>query len=170
MSRVEPAHGLGGELEHFSAYLDFYRDTCIEKCRSLPADELRASRVPSGWSPLELLQHLALMERRWFVWGFLGEPVEDPWGDSGGDDEGRWHVDAERGLDNVVALMEEYAARTRAILASHAPEEIASTGGRFHGFQPPDLRWICFHVLQEYARHAGHLDLVVELAGGHTGE
>jgi hypothetical protein len=170
MNRVEPTPGLGGELEHFSAYLDFFRDTCIEKCRSLPTDELRTSRVPSGWSPLELLQHLALMERRWFVWGFLGEPVDDPWGDSGGEDEGRWHVDAGRGLENVVALMEEYAARTRAILASHTPEQIASTGGRFRGFQPPDLRWICFHVLQEYARHAGHLDLAVELAGGHTGE
>ena len=112
----------------------------------------------------------ALMERRWLVWGFLGEPVDDPWGDSGGDDEGRWRVDADAAWTNIVALMEEYAARPRAILASHAPEEIASTGGRFHGFQPPDLRWICFHVLQEYARHAGHLDLVVELAGGHTGE
>jgi hypothetical protein len=51
---------------------------------------LRASRVPSAWTPLELLQHLALMERRWFVWGFLGEPVDDPWADSGGDAEGRW--------------------------------------------------------------------------------
>ena len=127
--------------------------------------------MPSGWTPLELLQHLALMERRWFVWGFLGEPVDDPWGDSGGDDEGRWHVDAGRGLDDVVALMEEYAARTRAILASHAPEAVASTGGRFArlraarpaldllprapGVRPP----------RRPPRH-----LVVELAGGHTGE
>jgi hypothetical protein len=161
---------LGGELAHVSAYLDFYRDTCIEKCRWLSPQELRASRLPSGWTPLELLQHLALMERRWFVWGFLGEQVDDPWGDSRGDDEARWHVDAGRGLDEVVALMEEYAARTRSVLASHAPDDVASAAGRFAGFDPPELRWICFHVLQEYARHAGHLDLAVELAGGPTGE
>ena len=170
MSRREPQPGLGDELAHVSAYLDFYRDTCIEKCRSLSASELRASRLPSGWTPIELLQHLALMERRWFVWGFLGEQVDDPWGDSRGDDEGRWHVDAGRGLDEVVALLEEYAARTRSVLASHAPDAVASAAGRFAGFEPPELRWICFHVFQEYARHAGHLDIVVELAGGPTGE
>jgi hypothetical protein len=170
VSRGEPRPGLGGELAHFSAYLDLYRDTCIEKCRSLPEDELRVARVPSGWAPLELLQHLALMERRWFVWGFLGEPVDDPWADSGGEAEGRWRVEAGLGLEDVVALMEEYAARTRSVLATHAPEELAATGGRFAGSEPPDLRWICFHVLQEYARHAGHLDIAVEIAGGHTGE
>jgi hypothetical protein len=163
LSRGEPPPGLGSELAHVSAYLDFYRDTCVEKCRSLPPGSLGASRVPSAWTPLELLQHLALMERRWFVWGFLGEPVDDPWADSGGDAEGRWRVD-------VVAPMKEYAARTRSVLATHAPDEVASTGGRFAGSEPPDLRWICFHVLQEYARHAGHLDIAVELAGGHTGE
>ena len=167
MTRGEPRPGLGGELAHVSAYLDFYRDTCVEKCRSLPDADLR---VPSGWTPLELLQHLAMMERRWFGWGFLGEPVDDPWADSGGDAEGRWQVDAGRGLEDVVALLGEYAARTRSILASHEPEAVASTGGRFHGSEPQSLRWICFHVLQEYARHAGHLDISVELAGGHTGE
>jgi hypothetical protein len=166
----EPQPGLGGELAHLSAYLDFYRATCIEKCRSLPEGELRASRVPSEWTPLELLQHLALMERRWFVWGFLGEQVAEPWGDSRGDDEGRWHVEPHRHLDEVVALMEEYAARTRAVLATHDPDAVASRDGRFAGSDPPDLRWICFHVLQEYARHAGHLDIAVELAGGHVGE
>ena len=170
MTREEPAPGLGGELAHVSAYLDFYRATCVEKCRSLPPGAVRDSRVPSGWTPLELLQHLALMERRWFVWGFLGEPVDDPWADSGGDAEGRWQVDAGLGLDDVVALLEEYAGHTLSILAGHAPEEVASTRGRFEGSEPPDLRWICFHVLQEYARHAGHLDIAVELAGGHTGE
>jgi hypothetical protein len=170
VSRGEPRPGAGGELAHVSAYLDFYRDTCIEKCRSLPPAELCVPRVPSGWTPLELVAHLALMERRWFVWGFLGEQVDDPWADSDGDADGRWRVDAARGLDDVVALMEEYAARTRSVLATYAPEKIASARGRFAGSEPPDLRWICFHVLQEYARHAGHLDIAVELAGGHTGE
>ncbi|MCW2765104.1 MAG: DinB superfamily protein [Nocardioides sp.] len=168
--RVEPRPGLGGELAHVSAYLDFYRATCIEKCRSLPEAELRVSRIASEWTPLELLHHLALMERRWFVWGFLGEQVDEPWGDSRGDDEGRWHVSGERGLDEVVALMEGYAERTRAVLAAYEPEAVASADGRFAGDDPPELRWICFHVLQEYARHAGHLDIVVELAGGPVGE
>ena len=59
--------------------------------------------------------------------------------------------------------------RTRSVLASYPLEAIASIGGRFSE-DPPSLSWICLHVLQEYARHVGHLDVVVELAGGPTGE
>ena len=55
------------------------------------------------------------------------------------------------------------------VLAEPDLGEIAWTEGRFRDSEPPSLRWICFHVLQEYARHAGHLDIVVELAGGGTG-
>ena len=173
MSREEPApgpdSGPGGELEHFSAYLDFYRDTCVEKCRSLPAPELRVPRVPSGWTPLELLQHLALMERRWFVWGFLGEDVEDPWGDWDVDepwenDGGRWSVADDVSAGALVDALEAVGERTRGVLTAHPLDAVAPLGTRFPE-DPPDLEWICLHVLQEYARHAGHLDIVVELAG-----
>jgi uncharacterized damage-inducible protein DinB len=170
-ARQEPEGPLGAELAHVAAYLDFYRSTLAEKCRSLPVAELRVARVPSGWTPLELLDHVAHMEQRWFVWGFLGEPLTDPWGDSSGAPERPWHVPADRDLDQVVAFLEEQAARTHAVLARHGPEDVAARTGRFAGEpQPPTLRWTCFHVLQEYARHAGHLDVAVELAGGHTGE
>ena len=168
--RSEPQPGLGGEAAHHAAYLDFYRRTCIEKCRARPAVELRTSRLPSGWTPIELLQHLRFMERRWFVWGFLGAQVDEPWGDSRGDDEAAWAVAPATTLDGVVRRLEEGGVRTNDVLASHGLDEIASTGGRFADADPPDLRWICFHVLQEYARHAGHLDVAVELSGGPTGE
>jgi uncharacterized damage-inducible protein DinB len=163
--REEPAPGLGGEREHLAAFLDFYRATVVAKCRSLGPTALRESRVPTGWTPLELLDHLAHMERRWVVWGFLAEPVPDPWGDG----EERWHTG--RDLDAVVAMLDDVAARTAAVLATTPLEAPAATGGRFAtADEAPDLRWICFHVLQEYARHAGHLDVAVEIAGGHVGE
>ncbi len=174
MTRSEPAAGLGAEAAHHAAFLDFYRATCVEKCRSLREDELGRSRLPSGWTPLELLNHLAHMERRWFTWGFLGARVEAPWGDSGGDGERPWAVPDGVRLDLVVAMLEDQARRTNGVLAAHGLDRTASRGGRFAdlppGEEPPDLRWICFHVLQEYARHAGHLDVAVELAGGHVGE
>jgi hypothetical protein len=56
------------------------------------------------------------------------------------------------------------------VLASHALDEQAPPGPRFEHGDPATLAWICFHVLQEYARHAGHLDVAVELAGGEVGE
>jgi uncharacterized damage-inducible protein DinB len=150
----------------FARYLRFYRETVVRKARALPDDQLRTSRLPSGWTPIELVQHLAYMERRWLVWGFLGEQVADPWGDAAGD---RWHVAEDAGLDDVVRLLEEVGQRTTGVLGEHRLDEIAAPGGRFDE-EPPTLAWICFHVLQEYARHTGHLDVAVELAGGGTGE
>ena len=173
----EPRPGVGDEAAHHAAYLDFYRETCIEKCMALPEAELRTTRLPSGWTPLELVSHLLHMEQRWFVWGFLGEAVPAPWGDwntdepwdSDPEDEPRWTVAESVTLDDLVARLRSQGRRTRAVLAEHGLAERASPAGRF-AEDPPDLRWICFHVLQEYARHAGHLDIVVELAGGPTGE
>jgi uncharacterized damage-inducible protein DinB len=150
----------------FARYLDFYRETVIRKVSSLPGTEQRSSRLPSGWSPVELLTHLAHMERRWLVWGFLGEAVHDPWGDQR---DGRWHVPDEVTVEHLVARLREGGERTTDVLAAHPLEETGVPGGRFQG-DPPTLAWICFHVLQEYARHAGHLDVVVELAGGEQGE
>jgi uncharacterized damage-inducible protein DinB len=167
--RAEPEQGLGGEAAHFAAYLSFYRATVVEKARSLPEAELRRPLVPSGWTPLELAQHLAFMERRWFVWGFLGEQVEDPWGDSQGSPDAAWLVPASVSLDDVLALLTEQAALTEGLLASTPLEQLSATSGRFRT-DPPDLRHVCFHVLQEYARHTGHLDVAVELAGGPVGE
>jgi uncharacterized damage-inducible protein DinB len=150
----------------FARYLDFYRDTAVRKVTSLSPSRARSSNLPSGWSPVELLNHLAHMERRWVVWGFLGEQVADPWGDRVDD---RWQVPAEMAVDEVVASVREVGERTRAVLDRHALDEVARPGARFDD-APPTLAWICFHVLQEYARHTGHLDIAVELAGGDLGE
>jgi hypothetical protein len=72
-------------------------------------------------------------------------------------------------LAQLADALDEAGRRTTEILESRSLEENGSVGGRFGG-DPPTLAWICFHVLQEYARHVGHLDIVVELAGGPTGE
>jgi uncharacterized damage-inducible protein DinB len=162
----EPAGDTADPAVLFACYLDFYRDTLVRKVTSLTSAQARATRVPSGWTPIELLSHVAHMEQRWVVWGFLGEDVSEPWGD---DQEGRWHVPEEQGVQDVVAMLRRVGERTTAVLVEHPLDEVGRPGGRFDD-NPPTLAWICFHVLQEYARHAGHLDVVVELAGGELGE
>jgi len=72
-------------------------------------------------------------------------------------------------LDDVVALQRATGDRTRRVLGDHALAENGAVGGRFTA-DPPTLASIGFHVLQEYARHVGHLDIATELAGGTTGE
>jgi len=162
----EPASDTADPATLFVQYLDFYRETVLEKTASLEREELRTSRLPSGWSPLELVTHLAHMEQRWFVWGFLGEQVDAPWGDVR---EDRWHVPADVALADLVDMLRAVGERTSEVLHSTPLTTPAATGGRFTE-DPPTLAWICFHVLQEYARHAGHLDIAVELAGGPSGE
>ncbi|GAA1988796.1 DinB family protein [Isoptericola halotolerans] len=140
------------------------------KLDGLTEAELRTSRLPSGWTPMELLIHLVHMERRWFVWGFLGEQVPDPWGDhADGVPDGPWQVPDGVTAAELVAALHAGGRRTQAVLADHDLAERGAVGGRFTA-DPPTLTWICFHVLQEYARHAGHLDVARELADGDLGE
>lgn len=152
----------------FLAYLDYYRDTVADRVAGLTDAQARGSRLPSGWTPVELVNHLSFMERRWFVWGFLGEPVPDPWGDHADD---RWHVDPAEHVDDVLAALRRGGQRTREIVTGHPLDSPAALGGRFTDpARRPTLAAILFHVLQEYARHAGHLDVARELIDGRTGE
>ena len=170
LSDSEPNLGSSDPAALFSTYLDHYRHVVDRKLRSLSDADLRASRLPSGWSPLELLTHLVHMERRWFRWGFLAEQVDRPWGDSAGQDPlGPWAVSEDAGLDELLRALHAGGAVTTEVLATRSLDEHSALGGRFTE-DPPPLAWICFHVLQEYARHAGHLDVTVELATGATGE
>jgi uncharacterized damage-inducible protein DinB len=153
--------------EVFLGYLDYFRSQLIGRLESLPAGELRTSRVPSGWTPAELINHLTYVEMRWLEWGFEGRPVADPWGDSKDD---RWQVAADRDLADLVAALTDRAARTRAIVEEHDLAEVGQPGDRWNGEPPASLERILFHLIQEYARHLGHLDIVTEQAGGQAGE
>lgn len=157
----DPAPLLGG-------YLDFYRATVLRKAHGLSEQQLQTAHVPSGWTPLGLLNHLAHVERRWFRWGFAGEQIDGPWADA--DENDLWWVDPTVSSADVLAFLSEQQARAREISAAAAPSDVAAVGGRFSPGEEPTLAWICFHVLSEYARHAGHLDIARELADGAVGE
>jgi uncharacterized damage-inducible protein DinB len=164
----KPDKGLTDPKELLLAYLDYFRSVIARKLAGLSEQELRRSRLPSGWTPLELLKHLVYMERRWLRWGFRAEPVPEPWGDERDD---RWHVGPDETLAGLVAAMHDGGRRTREIVTHAELSDLAAVGGRFSERNPPpSLAWILVHVLEEYARHAGHLDIARELADGATGE
>jgi len=162
-----PTVPAGGRAEVFLRYLDFFRETTAAKASALPEDELRRSRLASGWTPMELLQHLRYVELRWIEWGFEGRDVGDPWGDRRDD---RWHVAPDETLDDLVTALRAQGAHTRAVVESADLDAVGAPGPRWDGAAPPPLERVLFHLLQEYARHLGHLDIVAELAGGPVGE
>ncbi|WP_328332363.1 DinB family protein [Kribbella sp. NBC_00382] len=163
-----PDDQLGDTRELHLAWLDFYRETVARKLAGLSDLELRTSRLPSGWSPLELLKHLVFMERRWLRWGFAAEPFEEPFADSAGIDDGPWLLEPSDTLDGLLAALRDGGVRAREIVTGDLAAK-AAIGGRFDA-EGPTLNWILFHVLQEYARHVGQLDVARELADGATGE
>ena len=153
--------------EVFLGYLDYFRSVLVTKLDGLPDDELRSSRLPSGWTPLELLKHLTYVERRWLEWGFEGRPVPDPCGDQR---EGRWFVAPDEHVDGLRRRLDAQAAVTRAVVESHDLSDVGRPGERWDGAEPATLERVLFHLLQEYARHVGHLDVVRELLDGTVGE
>ena len=164
----EPTSPASSRAEVFLRYLDYFRSCLVSRLEGLPGAQLRASRLPSGWAPIELLKHLAYVELRWLEWGFEGRrDIGDPWADRRDD---RWYVAPDETLAGLTAALQAQAARTRAIVESHDLAEFGQPGPRWDGADPPALERILFHLLQEYARHIGHLDIVSELAGGPTGE
>jgi len=162
-----PTEPVVSRTEVFLGYLDYFRSVLVSKLDGLPDGELRASRLPSGWTPIELLKHLTYVELRWLEWGFEGRNVVEPWGDNRDD---RWYVAPGETLDELLTALHAQAARSRAVVEAHDLSEIGQPGDRWDGDDPATLERILFHLLQEYARHVGHLDIVSELAGGQTGE
>ena len=151
----------------FLGYLDYFRAQIIAKTGGLSEDERRGSRLPSGWTPLELVKHLTFVELRWLEWGFEGRQVDEPWGDQRGD---RWCVTPEETTEDLLASLQAQAVRSRTIVEDNDLTSVGRPGPRWDGAPPPTLERVLFHLLQEYARHLGHLDVVAELGGGPVGE
>ncbi|MEU8495040.1 acetyltransferase [Pseudonocardia alni] len=163
----EPSDPASSTTALLLGYVDFYRDRVLARYAALPVADRTTGRLPSGWSPAELLHHLSCMERRWLEWGFVDADLPDPWADHV---DGRWALPPGVGADDVVAALSAQGLRTREIAESVGPGAAGLPSGRWAGAPPATIERTLLHVVQEYARHLGHLDVVVELATGSTGE
>ena len=153
--------------EVFVGYLDYFRARIIDKVGQLEGHDQRASRLRSGWTPLELVKHLRFVELRWLEWGFAGRQVDDPWGDHR---DGRWYVSPGETAEQLLSALRAQGERSRAIIEANGLNTVGQPGPRWEGADAAALERVLVHLLQEYARHLGHLDVVVELADGPVGE
>jgi len=165
--RTEPPQ-VGDDRATLTGFLDFHRDTLEWKCAGLTPEQLRERAVPpSSMSLLGLVRHLAEVERGWFQRGVAGETVvplyysdDDPDGDFDNVD-GATQAD----VDEAFATWRAAVARAREIIAAASLDD---TFTRRDG--EISVRWVLVHMIEEYARHNGHADLLRERIDGATGE
>jgi uncharacterized damage-inducible protein DinB len=153
--------------ELFLDYLDYFRGRVIEKVAELPDDVLTESILSSQWTPLGLAKHLTFVEMRWLEWGFEGEDVAEPWGDRVGP---RFAPGPEDTRASLLSALQRRGEITRTIVRRHDLDDIGAPGERWSDDDPATMERVLFHLLQEYARHVGHLDIYVEMVTASVGE
>ncbi|MEW2492768.1 DinB family protein [Streptomyces nodosus] len=164
---VPPPHA--DERAMLESWLDFHRATLASKCAGLDDRQLcLASVEPSSMTLLGLLQHLTMVERNWFHRVFAGLDVPPMAPASGGGFE----LAPDRGGDETLAEWRRAVARSRELTAGASLEDSGKLSDREAGFvgdKEVSLRWILVHMIEEYARHNGHADLIRERIDGTTG-
>jgi len=155
------------ERTTLESWLDFHRATLAMKCDGLDDEQAAETSVPpSGFTLTGLVQHLAEVERNWFRRVLAGEhapPIYDPQADPNGPDGG-FDLAENATLNAARATWQAEIAAARDLCAVRALTDT----GRFMG-QDVSLRWIYVHLIEEYARHNGHADLIRERIDGATG-
>ncbi|MGH8981279.1 MAG: DinB family protein [Acidimicrobiales bacterium] len=162
------------ETVMLAAFLDYQRATFAWKCRGLGLDGLGATTAASTMTLGGMMKHLALVEDGWFSHTLFGGDYSPPWDavDWESDPDWEWRTAADDSPDALRALWEDAVARSRERTAL-----AISDGGLDHlaarpwpDGRAPSLRWIMLHMIEEYARHNGHADLLRESVDGETGE
>jgi uncharacterized damage-inducible protein DinB len=162
------------EVTTLLAFLEQQRAIVAWKCANLSATALTATVGKSTMALGGLLKHLANTEDAWCSWRLHGHDRHTPWDtiDWATDPTWDWHSAATDTPAQLHTLWEESVTRSRALvteaLADGGLDRLAHRPA--HDGALPSLRWILLHLIEEYARHAGHADLIRESIDGVTGE
>ncbi|WP_066956976.1 DinB family protein [Streptomyces lushanensis] len=167
--RIRPST-VAGERESLQSWLDHHRETLALKCAGLTEAQLREASVPpSELTLLGLVRHMAEVERAWFRRTLSGEEA-GPIYYSDADQDGDFHPGEGDTWDEAYATWQAEITRARELAAPHSLDHLgAGRRDRTTG-EPYNLRWIYTHMIEEYARHNGHADLIRERIDGVTGE
>jgi len=163
--RVDPAF-VADERSMLEAWLEWHRVTLLLKCEGL--DDAGRKARPVGTSKLSLhglVRHMAEVERNWFTRVLLREPRTPPiWLDTQVEDSELVPLD-DADWEADLAEWQAECDRSRAHAAGHALDDTGARRG-----EEVSLRWIYLHMIEEYARHNGHADLIREMVDGAVGD
>jgi len=147
------------EMPMARAWLQHLRDSAVFKLEGLSAEQLRWRPAPGANSLGVIVVHLGYAERLWIRAIFAGEPMDMGW---------RAHMfELPEGWarDDIVAFYREETQRVDAVLDQATSFDLPSLGD----LRPTTLRWAVLHLIEETARHVGHMDITRELLDGTTG-
>lgn len=165
----------GDEAATLLGFLDYQRATLMWKVADLAPEGWNATTAATTMTLGGLVKHLVYVEDLWFSRFLHGRDPAPPWDtvDWEADRDWEWNTARDDSPEELIALWDEAVARSRA-----AVDEALATGDlgqvsvrRWDDGRGPSLRWILVHMIEEYARHNGHADLLREAADGrHSGE
>lgn len=165
---------ISGELETLTGYINFFRDTVRWKSSELTDKQLHAQPLSSKLSIAGLLKHLAYVEDYWFSVVLLGNKPAEPWASTD------WKANPDWEFDSALTDTGDYLREfwQDAVNVSDANLQSALAQGMTldsiltwkQADQTISLRWLLTHLIEEYGRHCGHLDILREENDGLTGE
>lgn len=175
VERVDPPLR-AGESETLLAFLDYHRATLRGKVAGLDAAALDRPVPPSTMTLGGLVSHLTLVEDNWFSVVLSGHDSAPPWDtvDWEADNDWDWHVASGQELAPLLAAYDDTVRRADACIAAALDagglDTVSARTSRRTGEGKFSLRWILLHMIEEYARHNGHADLLREAVDGSVGE
>lgn len=159
------------ERQGLEEFLDFYREVMRRKVMGLDQTALNRTVADSSLTLGGIIKHLSLVEESWFVEDILGQELSEPWSAIDWETDRDWDFEsaAHDSPDYLLALHAAACERSRQILAGIDDLDTLvarepSSGDRFN------VRWVLIHMIEEYARHVGHADLIRESIDGATGD
>ncbi|KUO06266.1 DinB family protein [Streptomyces caeruleatus] len=149
-----------------TSFLDYQRATLALKCAGLTSEQLKQKAIPtSGLTLLGLVRHVASVERSWFRWIMNVEDVKMPWPGKIDGTFAEFHVE-DADVGEAFTVWREECARARAVASSfNSLDDTVEFRGEIIS-----LRYVLTHMIEEYARHNGHADLLREAIDGTVGE
>ena len=165
---IEPPRS-AGEHDTLVTFLDYFRSVLVRKCAGLDSAQLHATVAASTLTLGRLLRHMAFVEDHWFRYTLLGRELPQPWLAADWDAQPDWEMDtaADFSPTELARQFDAAVARSREAVQGLGPDHVAARDGRLG---PTNLRWIMIHMIEEYARHCGHADLLREAIDGSVGD
>jgi uncharacterized damage-inducible protein DinB len=167
----------GDELATLTGFLDHHRDTLRVKATGLDHAALHTPLAPTTMTLGGLLHHLAFVEDHWLRHLLLGQERAEPWAgvDREADPDWEWTVAPEVPDEQLWSRWEHAVGSSRAVVARVVAEDGDAALDRLcvrgrHDGERASLRWVLVHLVEEYARHNGHADLLREALDGTRGE